>query len=273
MLRIAVPLGCLVLALAGCAHGIGASDTDQTAYDESVRVSRLAIGGAPPTCESQTKVAVQLVRYIGPTDEAFAACVGRFAKKSGVKLEITSPGGPVDIAIAASYLVALQKWDVVVRGVCASSCANYVVPAARRLTVLPYSVIFTHGRPELGDEAGLRSTIARQTGLAGADLDRLVRDTIRRSQTSVDAHTSFAGQLGIGEFWFALDPRLPVREARRAGTAPSLLAMSPEMYAACVGKAPQFYWFPANEDDWKKIEKLTAYVVERPDRGSPYQCR
>ncbi len=58
---------------------------------------------------------------------------------------ITSPGGNVDSAIQLAYRLHSDKVDVHIGKICASSCANYIVPAAAKVFLSKNSLLLWHG--------------------------------------------------------------------------------------------------------------------------------
>ncbi|RUO70077.1 hypothetical protein [Pseudidiomarina salinarum] len=60
-------------------------------------------------------------------------------------LYIESPGGLVSQGIALARLVMDQGLDVYVGPLCASSCANYILPAGKQVYLQPDSILGWHG--------------------------------------------------------------------------------------------------------------------------------
>jgi hypothetical protein len=60
-------------------------------------------------------------------------------------LRISSGGGDVYAAIDLARVVYLKKTKLIIDGLCASSCANYILPAGGDLEVTPGSAIAVHG--------------------------------------------------------------------------------------------------------------------------------
>ena len=60
----------------------------------------------------------------------------------------SSPGGVRDTAIKIGLEMHKNKADFIVDGICYSSCANYLVPAARSLYIVEGTVIGIHGTLE-----------------------------------------------------------------------------------------------------------------------------
>ena len=82
----------------------------------------------------------------GATDRAMADCVAAKLKPTTTELVIDSQGGPVDAALdIAEKLSTLPDLTIRIDGQCSSSCANYVLPLGRRLTVGRQAIIMLHG--------------------------------------------------------------------------------------------------------------------------------
>lgn len=79
----------------------------------------------------------------------------RVVRNSGAdieKIRITSPGGDVPSGIELGYFVKENNLEVEVDTLCFSACANYVIPAARRVLINDGSLIGWHGGPRQSDE-------------------------------------------------------------------------------------------------------------------------
>lgn len=81
----------------------------------------------------------------GPTDAAMLACVQRHASPAIRRVIVNSGGGDVNSALSIAELLAPLRAEIVVRRECHSSCANYLLPVARRITLEPDSWILLHG--------------------------------------------------------------------------------------------------------------------------------
>lgn len=81
----------------------------------------------------------------GETDATMLRCLRTAARPSIRKIVVDSPGGPVKTGIAIAEIVKALDVEVIVRGQCNSSCANYVLPAARRITLKPGALVMIHG--------------------------------------------------------------------------------------------------------------------------------
>lgn len=90
------------------------------------------------------------VIYRGSTD-GLADCLDDAGAGLIEELRITSSGGAAWDAMRLMQRYAGRIDLLVVETLCASSCANYVIPAANRLRVEPDSVVLLHGSPNLRD--------------------------------------------------------------------------------------------------------------------------
>jgi hypothetical protein len=84
----------------------------------------------------------------GPTDEGFLGCVTAQLGDPGRRvttIRLSSAGGDVRAALAAAEVIAQARPSIVIDGMCASSCANYLIPVAKDVTLLPGARILLHG--------------------------------------------------------------------------------------------------------------------------------
>ena len=94
-------------------------------------------------CEQRTPT-VFVIK--GETNQALADCVAATLKSTTTEVIVDSQGGPAGVAIdIAERLAALPNLTLTVKGRCASSCANYFLPVARRLVIEPGALILLHG--------------------------------------------------------------------------------------------------------------------------------
>ena len=70
----------------------------------------------------------------------------------GDRLFMNSVGGDVEAGLAIARSVLKNDMDVVVDGICLSSCANYLFLAGRTKTVLPLALVGFHGGPSAEGE-------------------------------------------------------------------------------------------------------------------------
>jgi len=139
------------------APGSGAGESSRQAALASIDQVRAAPRLAS-VCTSQGGT----LRYIGPSDGALVQCLD--SHRSAHTLAITSLGGAVSATLDAAQVIAERALRVEVIGVCFSSCANYLAPAAAALSVAPGSALVLHGGPDDDPDAiaeALRAALLR----------------------------------------------------------------------------------------------------------------
>ncbi len=63
------------------------------------------------------------------------------------KVRISSTGGDAEAAMDLALLFREARYEVIVEGLCASSCALYIAPAATKLTIAPGGMVAFHQMP------------------------------------------------------------------------------------------------------------------------------
>ena len=193
------------------------------------------------------------VRYAGSTDLGLYTCLYEAAQAGANHLTITSFGGPVVNAIPAANIIASHEMSVSILGVCASSCGNYIAPAAVRLSVLPFSVWSVHGAPEGANETALRSAMAN-SGASEEQIERSIAQNIRQSQNTVALHEAFRARHGIQSGLYDADL---IKSAEDKLGSPNLLYLSPETATACVPAIrAENFWGPDSPDEEAKLQQL-----------------
>jgi hypothetical protein len=130
------------------------------------------------TCElSSTGV----LRLQGTIDDRMHACVEALSIQHLHRVELDSPGGNVRVAMRIGDMLARFQTDMVVKNECSSSCANYILPVARRITVEAGALVILHGSiDEVWREQGSADLVELQAEYAARHSFRqgwlLVRD-------------------------------------------------------------------------------------------------
>ena len=223
-----------------------------------------------PSCVQET--ASTLV-YIGPTDERLITCLNSAGVGTEV-LRITSGGGDGIVAVKASRLVGSLGLKLVVRGVCASSCGNYLVPAARALEVEPFSIIGLHGGPEEGDAylKSVQDAVERQQRDAFPDVSAenvaRGREMMRGVMAETLAeHAAFTHDHAVPETWYTLtDFPSPARDY-----GPQDFAVVDPGYLANHLPALRVdrFWFPATAEERRALsEQMPGAVLHFPTEAA-----
>lgn len=270
-----------VLLLTACSAAESAakpaSVVDEPAYRSAMAAVKRANPALPPVCTVSMSAGGEVVRYIGMTDEFLLECVGRFADKAHLTLVITSYGGNVDTAIAAAYVIWLRQWDVEVVGICASSCGNYLLPAARGVAVSKYALVLLHGGPTEEIVQAFEKDAPRIVGgsMKGPPdvVDAAVRDNIARMRTTLAAHESFVRALSVAPLWYGIDADFAAQYAKLADKRSPLRVADSAMFKACSGGHSYVRFWDPDAREWPAMEQLfhVYKLLRRTDRG-PYTC-
>jgi hypothetical protein len=265
MLRGAILLAAPILAVTAPAAG-----SEMTDAEKAFMNLRLQSQGADPLCTAANGEIV----YAGPTDESLLACLE--AWPAAASLRIASLGGPVNPAMVAARMIAERGMDVTVVGFCASSCGNYIVAAARRLTVLEDSAIMLHGAP-LADPQAQREKALRAFSAAGiaenAISAAMLDEAVGMLQQQRDWHDAFAADFAVGSEWYDLTDYYRATE-NFPGLGPQLI-VSPEFARACLGH-PQIgsYWHPQTAEARNRLlgQIGSPIMVMGIDLPTPAAC-
>jgi hypothetical protein len=84
------------------------------------------------------------VSITGPTDRRMLDCLLQHDAAPDT-LQIDSLGGSVEYALTIAERLAPSAPRVIVDGNCSSSCANFILPIARHIVLLPDALILLHG--------------------------------------------------------------------------------------------------------------------------------
>ncbi len=188
-----------LIAIAGCAGAGGSTSLESAGRPESVQVSQ----------DVSVQIEGTSAEYRGEiTEEGFAALKKLARGRTIETLVVDSAGGEIVVGMDFGYWVLERRLNVVVDGVCLSSCANYVFTAAPKKTIRPASVVAWHGsakQPGLLDQMhdeGQKAVKARKLA-PGREAEELVR--VR--QANVDYLTGailkqgeFFHRVGVDEY-------------------------------------------------------------------------
>ncbi|MFS1492398.1 hypothetical protein BCT96_004560 [Vibrio splendidus] len=112
------------------------------------------------------------------------------------KLKITSPGGDMGVGIEFGYFIKEHNLDVEVSELCFSSCANYVLPAAKSVVINTNSLIGWHGGAKQSDELWELSVPKKDRPAFMAYLNRLrIKETAFFGYVGVDQKITSYGQI------------------------------------------------------------------------------
>ena len=143
------------------------------------------------------------VVFTGRIDAASVALARDLLQQTGVtRLVITSGGGLVDPALDLAEAVHARELDVEVPTACMSSCANYVVPAARRKLLGRPGAVAWHG------------TMAHVMYLHATGQGTWTDAEIADARRLATREAAFYARIGVDGFvgWFAKLPPYAIDE-------------------------------------------------------------
>ncbi len=112
-----------------------------------------------------TKVDAETLRFEGYIETSDIDGFNNLIDDGITTIIVTSGGGDTLAALPIAETIQRRQLDIIVEGICASSCADYFFIAAHEKTVLPGSLVMWHG--------GLISTLRHES--------REMRDYMRRA--------------------------------------------------------------------------------------------
>jgi hypothetical protein len=145
------------------------------------------------------------IHYNGNTTLQLVNCLLEAPAESRT-LAISSSGGDVDLAIFAAHIVKEMALDVEVVGWCASSCANYILPAAERIYLDQHSLVYVHGAPGPPDRDRMIAALAKASFTAESpNFDQVLGDNLKRSELTYQLHNNFRRKFRVGEYYYDLE--------------------------------------------------------------------
>jgi len=249
----------IILLLAFCNEGLAQTfDTynrSSSALSKSFdRIEKTYTGVGDYDCEYQG----QKILYEGGTTLQLVNCL-LAAPADATELVLTSHGGDVEHGIFAGTLVHGLELSVTVIGWCASSCANYILPAAKNVTINEHSVVYVHGAPNPPVRAETEKLFLDN----GYDKDDptfefLIDTNVKRGAVRFDLHSNFQRFFDVGEKYYRLGDVYEYQEARYNPELNTLIVVDPKWLKACMPKVN----FKVAQPNLKDIAKLFPdYIV------------
>ena len=164
------------------------------------------------TCE---QVDNTTLKFSGPIDDAMRDCALAELTQDIETVIVTTNGGEVFAGRAIGYKIGEYPRHLIIDKACLSSCGNYFVPAAARLTLLPGSVIGLHGSPDphmLSNEdmESHMASLLEEDNVASEGLTRILKRKSDRRRKQLGEESKFAAHFSVPKGW---------RHYREAGDA------------------------------------------------------
>jgi len=128
---------------------------------------------------------------------------------------VTTKGGEVFAGRAIGYKIGEHPRHLIIDKMCLSSCGNYFVPAAARLTLMPRSVIGLHGTPDPHmlsnvDMENHMASLVEEGNVASEGLERILKRKSETRTKQLAEEAKFAAHFNVPKGW---------RHYREAGDA------------------------------------------------------
>lgn len=112
------------------------------------------------------------------------------------RIVLNSAGGQASTALHMAALIERHRVEVVVDGICASSCANYLFAAGTKRSIRAGSIVLWHGAPDEASRTDMRKQLLelmRKDRIPEADVqENLRREDARLSGWIADQNALYA---------------------------------------------------------------------------------
>lgn len=225
------------LTLAACASADVFQAPDIT-FERSAKAlempNRSIQSGPSDVGEYTCRYAGQSIHYSGNTTLQLVNCL-LDAPNGAQRLLITSAGGNVDLGIFAAHVLKARALDVEVVGMCMSSCANYILPAAERLFVDQHSAILVHGSgpPPNRDDMIAALALSGFTETS-PNFAAVLEDNMKRSELTYRLHNNFKRHFRVGDGYYDLEDIWSARRTQGQGNQSGMVLVDPQSLQSCL---------------------------------------
>ena len=155
------------------------------------------------TCE---QVDNATLRLSGPIDDSMRGCALALLTADIKTVIVTSKGGEVFAGRAIGYKIGEQPRHLIVDKMCLSSCGNYFVPAAAKVTLRRGSVIGLHGTPDPhmlsnADMENHMASMIEDGSNASEGLTRILKRKSDRREKQLAEEAKFASHFNVPKGW------------------------------------------------------------------------
>jgi len=155
------------------------------------------------------------LKLSGPIDEAMQDCALSMLTPDIKTVHVTTKGGEIFAGRAIGYKIGEHPRHLIIDRLCMSSCGNYFVPAAAKLTLLPRSVIGLHGTPDPHmlsnkDMEAHMASMVENGDTASEGVARILKRKSERRKKQLFEEARFAAHFNVPKGW---------RHYREAGDA------------------------------------------------------
>jgi len=159
-----------------------------------------------PETGSCEQIDSKTIKLSGPIDDAMRDCAISLLTLDVDTVRVTTQGGEVFAGRAIGYKIGERPRHLIVDKICLSSCGNYFVPAAARVTLLRRSIIGLHGTPDShmlsnADMENHMASMVEEGHATSKSLSRILqrKSDIRARQLAEE--TRFAERFNVPKGW------------------------------------------------------------------------
>ncbi len=189
------------------------------------------------------------------------------------RVVLNSVGGSVTPVLNMADEIRSRRLDVEVRGLCASSCANYLFVAGERKVLGPIALVLWHGGPgggisESEQTSRFRSALLRSNAQRSeSEIEVIVQNAMTRWRQEITRQEELYRQLGISTrilYDVNISQGLNRRDVLTGEVARTNFRWVPaDVLASCIQvRGIEAAQEPANAEDWGRI----LATIGAPDR-------
>ena len=218
--------------------------------------------------------------FFGDSGAELSLCLIQQRTKNPRILKITSPGGQASASMMSAYTIRSMGLSLVVDRYCNSSCANYLLPAAKSITVPVGSYVMVHGAVGPPEEmrAKIIETMMRETRLTRTEAEAQIGPSMRESTIAYEMQQNFKLDFGIRDNFFAQPtlselPNGSVIVLRENGERTNILLSAAAVRACLPRLKVNSFWFPSsNEQRLEIVNRFSKSTVAFPVVNDPFGC-
>jgi hypothetical protein len=194
----------------------------------------------------------EFIHYNGNTTLQLVNCL-MTAPSGASRLVIASSGGNVDLAIFAAYVLKTRALDVEVSGICMSSCANYILPAAKRVFLDQHSAILVHGAGGPPSRESLTKALEKAgTSQSDEKFERVLEENLKLLEQTYLLQKNFQKAFRVGAAYYALEDIWSARSAMGQTNTSGMIRVDPPSLQDCLPDVEII----AEEPNLEGLEKL-----------------
>ncbi len=218
--------------------------------------------------------------FFGDSGAELSLCLLKRRTSNPRILKITSPGGQASASMMSAYTIRAMGLSIVVDRYCNSSCANYLLPAAKSITVPEGSYVMVHGSVGPPEEmrAKIIETMMRESRLTRTEAEAQIGPSMRESTIAYEMQQNFKRDFNIRDNFYAQPTfrEFPVGSVivlRENGERTNMLVSATAVRACLPRVKVNSFWFPSsNEQKLEIVNRFSRSTIAFPVVNDPFGC-